>query len=74
MNGDNHASKETVRAQMRERLRALTPDDSALRSRVICESVAELPVWKSARVTILFEPINSEPHITPLVEELMTFR
>ncbi|PYI93527.1 MAG: hypothetical protein DMF03_00655 [Verrucomicrobia bacterium] len=70
MNGDNHASKETVRAQMRERLRALTPDDRALRSRVICERVAELPVWKSARVAMLFEPINSEPHITTLVEEL----
>ena len=70
MNGDNHASKETIRAQIRERLRALTPDDRALRSRVICERVAELPVWKSARVATLFEPMNSEPHITTLVEEL----
>src|SRR5437763_13052263 len=70
MNGDNHDSKETVRAQMRERLRALTLDDRTLRSRVICERVAELPVWKSARVATLFEPMNSEPHITTLMEEL----
>lgn len=70
MNGDNHASKEAVRAKMRERLRALTPDDRALRSRVICERVAELPVWKSARVATLFESMNSEPHITSLIEEL----
>jgi len=72
MNGDNHASKETVRAQMRARLRALTLDDRTLRSRVICERVAELPVWKSARVATLFEPMNSEPHITTLIEELRT--
>jgi len=72
MNGDNHASKETVRAQMRERLRALTLDDRTLRSRVICERVAELTVWKSARVATLFEPMNSEPHITTLIEELRT--
>jgi 5-formyltetrahydrofolate cyclo-ligase len=70
MNDDNHASKETVRAQMRERLRALTPEDRSLRSRVICERVADLPVWKSARVAALFEPMNSEPHITTLIEEL----
>ena len=70
MNGDDSASKETLRAQMGERLHALTLDDRALRSRVICERVAELPVWKTARVATLFEPMNSEPHITTLIEEL----
>ena len=70
MSGDNHASKETVRRQMRERLHALTLEDRALRSRVICERVAELPVWKSARVATLFEAMDSEPHITTLIEEL----
>jgi 5-formyltetrahydrofolate cyclo-ligase len=70
MNGDDSASKETLRAQMREYLRALTLDDRALRSRVICERVAELPVWKAARVATLFEPMNSEPQITTLIEEL----
>jgi 5-formyltetrahydrofolate cyclo-ligase len=70
MNGDDSVSKETLRAQMREYLRALTLDDRALRSRVICERVAELPVWKAARVATLFEPMNSEPQITTLIEEL----
>src|SRR6267143_3524461 len=70
MNGDNQSSKETLRAQVRERLRALTLDDRALRSRVIWERVAELPVWKTARVVALFEPMKSEPQITTLIEEL----
>lgn len=70
MNGDNRVSKQDLRTRIQARLRELTPEGRAVRSRVICERVSELPVWKSARVVALFDPMNSEPQIELLVDEL----
>src|SRR5436309_2367182 len=63
-------SKETLRQRMQEELRALDPEDRRGRSLQICNHVLELPVWKQARVVVVFEPFKYEPEITPLISDL----
>ena len=63
-------SKETLRARMQEELRVLDPEDRRGRSLQICNHVLELPVWKQARVVVVFEPFKYEPEITPLISDL----
>lgn len=70
MNADQPISKDALRAQMREQLRALNAEDRRGRSLKICNRVLELPVWKQARVVALFEPMPSEAEITPLLNDL----
>jgi 5,10-methenyltetrahydrofolate synthetase len=70
MNGDKPTTKQDLRARIQARLGELALEDRAVRSRVICERVAELPVWKNARVVALFEAMDSEPQIELLVDEL----
>jgi len=67
----NHQeSKEQLRQRMQEELRALDPEDRRGRSLQICNHVLELPVWKQARVVVVFEPFQYEPEITPLISDL----
>ena len=63
-------SKEALRHRMQQELRALDSEDRRGRSLQICNHVLELPVWKQARVVILFEPFKYEPEITPLISDL----
>ncbi len=63
-------SKDTLRARMQEELQALDPEDRRGRSLQICNHVLELPVWKQARVVVVFEPFKYEPEITPLISDL----
>lgn len=63
-------SKEELRERMQHELRALDPEDRRGRSLQICNHVLELPVWKEARVAVVFEPFNYEPEITPLISDL----
>jgi 5-formyltetrahydrofolate cyclo-ligase len=67
----NHEqSKERLRERMQEELRTLDPEDRRGRSLQICNHVLELPVWKQARVAVVFEPFNNEPEITSLLSDL----
>src|SRR5437764_139450 len=63
-------SKQELRAQMQEQLRALDAEDRRGRSLKICSRVLELPVWKRARVVVVFEPFRYEPEIAPLIADL----
>jgi len=63
-------SKEALRARMQEELEALDAEDRRGRSLQICNHVLELPVWKQARVVVVFEPFKYEPEITPLISDL----
>src|SRR6266702_2115888 len=63
-------SKQELRAQMQEQLRALDAEDRRGRSLKICNRVIELPVWKRARVVVVFEPFRYEPEIAPLIADL----
>jgi 5-formyltetrahydrofolate cyclo-ligase len=63
-------SKQELRAQMQEQLRALDAEDRRGRSLKICNRVLELPVWKRARVVVVFESFRYEPEIAPLIADL----
>ena len=63
-------SKEELRARMQEQLRAMDAEDRRGRSLKICNRMLELPVWKQARVVVVFEPFRYEPEITPLIADL----
>ena len=63
-------SKQEFRAQMQEQLRTLDAEDRRGRSLKICNRVLELPVWKRARVVVVFEPSQCEPEIAPLIADL----
>ena len=63
-------SKQEFRAQMQEQLRTLDAEDRRGRSLKICNRVLELPVWKRARVVVVFEPFHYEPEIATLIADL----
>src|SRR5438094_8067759 len=63
-------SKQELRAHMQEQLRTLDAEDRRGRSLKICNRVLELPVWKRARVVVVFEPFPYEPEIAPLSADL----
>jgi 5-formyltetrahydrofolate cyclo-ligase len=65
----DHSSKETLRREMRARLRAMAPALHAEASLVICQAAANLPAFLKSRCVALFAPLPSEPDIHPLIEE-----
>ncbi len=64
--GDIAAQKTAVRAAMAARLRALSADERARRSAIICARIVDSAAWVSAERVLLFSPIRSEPDIAPL--------
>lgn len=63
-------NKEELRIDMQKQLRLLDADDRRGRSLKICNRVLELPVWKQARVVVVFEPFRYEPEIALLIADL----
>ena len=63
-------NKEELRVEMQEQLRLLDAEDRRGCSLKICNRVLELPVWKEARVVVVFEPFHYEPEIAPLIADL----
>src|SRR5439155_10798512 len=63
-------SKQELRAQMQEQLRALDAEDRRGRSLKICNRVLELTVWKRAQVVVVFEALSYEPETAPLIADL----
>lgn len=55
---------------MQAQLRTLDAEDRRGRSLKICNLVLELPVWKQARVVVVFDPFRYEPEIAPLIADL----
>ena len=64
--GDIAAQKAAVRAALLAQLRAMSADEGAARSEIICRRVLETPAWRDAERVLLFSPIRSEPDIAPL--------
>jgi 5-formyltetrahydrofolate cyclo-ligase len=71
MSGANHGqpTKEKLRREMRDRLRAMSPTLHAEAALVICQQAANLPAFLKSRRVALFAPLPSEPDIHPLIEE-----
>jgi 5-formyltetrahydrofolate cyclo-ligase len=63
------AAKEAMRREMRARLREMSPALRAEASLVICQAVANQPVFAKSRCVALFAPLPSEPDVHPLIEE-----
>ncbi|MDQ2824075.1 MAG: hypothetical protein M3R29_01335 [Verrucomicrobiota bacterium] len=66
MNENLASEKTALRAEMRQRLRAITVEDRESLSEEICERILEMTQWAEAQSVILFTPLPSEPIITPL--------
>ena len=60
------AQKTAVRAAMAAQLRALSVEERASRSGIICRRVVDSDAWLRAERVLLFSPIRSEPDIAPL--------
>ncbi len=55
--------KAVLRAQMRRRLASLDADRRNAASRRLVAALAALPVWRRARVVLLFAPTETEPDL-----------
>jgi len=58
--------KATLRAEMMKRVRQMTAEARESFSEEICERILEMAEWAQAQTAVLFNPLPSEPVITPL--------
>src|SRR5712692_9877809 len=65
---DMIALKGALRAEMRQRLRAMSAEDRQLRSEIIRDRVLHLNVWKQAKSIVFFSPLPNEPDIALLAQ------
>ena len=63
---DMIALKAGLRAEMQQRLRAMSVEDRQLRSQIIRDRVLHLNVWKQAKSIVFFSPHPNEPDIALL--------
>ncbi|MGA1392136.1 MAG: 5-formyltetrahydrofolate cyclo-ligase [Phycisphaerales bacterium] len=63
------ASKERLRREIRDRLRAMTADERDHGSRRIVEALRAEPEYANARSILFYVPIGSEPDLRPAIEE-----
>ena len=67
MIGSLNNAKTSLRQQVRARLRALSVEQLRDDSQRVCERLFTLPVWRHARIVLLFAPLLDEPDIWPVV-------
>ncbi len=65
-------AKTKLRQQVRARLRALPVERRRADSQQICERLLPLPMWKRARIVLLFAPLRDEPDILPVLSAALT--
>ena len=63
---DLAALKTALRARMLTQLRAISPEERAARSAIICRRIVESQAWRDAQRVLLFSPIRTEPDIAPI--------
>jgi len=61
------AKKASLRQQIRARLQALSAEQLRADSQQLCERLFTLPVWKQAKIVLLFAPLRDEPDISPVI-------
>ena len=69
MSGPLDSAKADLREQVRERLKALSPQQREVASLQICSRLRQQQIWKSARSILFFAPLPAEPDVWPLLEE-----
>jgi 5-formyltetrahydrofolate cyclo-ligase len=65
---DMIALKAALRAEMRQRLRAMSAEDQQSRSEIIRGLVLRLTAWKQAKSIVFFSPLPNEPDIALLAQ------
>ena len=60
------AAKAALRTPLLREVRAITEDDRAARSPLICRRIIESRAWEQATRILLFSPMRTEPDIQPL--------
>jgi len=65
---DMIALKAALRAEMRQRLRAMSTEDRQSRSEIIRDRVLRLAAWKQAKSIVFFSPLPNEPDIALLAQ------
>ena len=68
------SAKAGLRQQVRERLKALTPQQREAASLQICLRLRQQEIWKTANSILFFSPLADELDIWPLVEEAHALR
>ena len=63
------AAKDEMRRTIRARLRAMTPEQRAEASLLICHEAARWTAFAQAKCVALFSPLPSEPDVRLLIEE-----
>src|SRR5207247_2777681 len=63
--------KAGLRQQVRQRLKALTPQQRKAASLQICSRLRQETIWSSAGSILFFAPLPSEPDIWRLLEEAL---
>lgn len=59
--------KRALRAEQRHRLAAMTPEERAADSEMLCRVLAGLPLWQGARGILAFAARADEPDLAPLL-------
>jgi len=59
--------KQRIRKEMTERLRSMSAEEKARASEAIVAEVLRQPAWVQANRRFLFQPLPSEPDISPLL-------
>ena len=57
------SAKRALRKIIREKIARLTPHEIVGKSAQLCEIIAQLPEWKTAKVVCLFAPLPGEPDV-----------
>jgi 5-formyltetrahydrofolate cyclo-ligase len=65
------AQKNQLRAEMKERLRTITPEEHKMWSKEICDELTKRDFSK-IKVVAAFYPLHSEPNILPFLHALQT--
>lgn len=60
--------KATLRATIRERLRALHEEERRERSLAICQQITTLPCWSEIGCVAAFSALPDEPDLSPLLD------
>lgn len=58
--------KAALRKEILAELRAISPEERARQSKLICARVIASEAWQRSRRVLLFSPMRSEPDIAPL--------
>ena len=64
-------AKPALRVQMRQRKKAVTPEEIAVKSQALCHMVLEHPAYRDAATVYGYLPFNQEVDLRPLLQQAL---